>query len=182
MLAAFIVALASLPVSGASFDRIFDLQGIRFHVASTNDSSINTLRIVPAGLDIDNSAIVRKINGTVTGAEVADLNGDGSPEIYVYVTSAGSGSYGSLVAYSANRRKSLSEIYLPPLAEEEVAAMGYMGHDVFSVVDNYLVRCFPVYHEADTNSKPTGGTHQLQYQLTRGEAGWVLNLDRLVPY
>ncbi len=182
LVAIFLEALAPIPVSGASFDRMFDLQGIRFHVVSTNEGSINTLRIVPAGLEIDNSTIVRKIDGTVTGAEVADLNGDGSPEIYVYVTSAGSGSYGSLVAYSANRRKSLSEIYLPPLAEDKMAAMGYMGHDVFSVVDSYLVRCFPVYREADTNSKPTGGMHQLRYQLTRGEAGWILKLDRNVPY
>jgi hypothetical protein len=178
----FFLALAPLPVRGAALDRMFELQGIRFHVVSTDGGSINTLRIVPAGLEIDNLAIVRTIDGTVTGAEVADLNRDGSPEIYVYVTSAGSGSYGSLVAYSANRRKSLSEIYLPPLAEEDVVAMGYMGHDVFSVVDNYLVRCFPVYHEADTNSKPTGGMRQLQYQLTRGEAGWILHLDRVASY
>ena len=51
--------------------------------------------------------------GSVSGAEVADPNADGSPK--VYVTSAGSGSYGSLVAYAANHRKSLSEIVLPPL-------------------------------------------------------------------
>ena len=179
MLAAVsLVALAPVARS-ASFDRIFDLQGIRFHVASTDEGSINTLRIVPAGLEIDNSAIVRKIDGTVTGAEVADLNGDGSPEIYVYVSTASASGWptGSLLA---NRRKSLSEVYLPPLTEDKVAAMGYMGHDVFSVVDSYLVRCFPVYRETDTNSKPTGGTHHLQYQLTRGEAGWILNLDRTV--
>ena len=54
------------------------------------------------------------ISTPVAGAEVADINWDGSPEIYVYVTSASSGSYGSLVAYLANRRKSLSEIHLPP--------------------------------------------------------------------
>ena len=161
---------------------MLELQGIRFHVASTDEGSINTLHIVPAGLEIDNSAIVRMIDGTVTGAEVADLNGDGSPEVYVYVTSAGSGSYGSLVAYSVNRRKSLSEIYLPALAEDKQAAMGYMGHDVFSVDDSYLVRCFPVYREADTNVQPTGGMRQLQYRLVRSEAGWILKLDRMVQH
>jgi hypothetical protein len=169
-------------LAGASFDRMLELQGIRFRVASGNEGSINTLQIVPVGLEIDNSPIVRTIEGTVTGAEVADLNADGSPEIYVYVTSAGSGSYGTLVAYAANRRKSLSEIYLPPLIEDEVASKGYMGHDEFAVVETSLARRFPVYRDTDTNARPTGGMRQLQYKLVPGEAGWILKVDRIVEY
>jgi hypothetical protein len=164
------------------FDRTLELQGIRFRVTSANEGSINTLHIAPCGLAIDNSPIVRTIEGTVTGAEVADLNADGSPEIYVYVASAGSGSYGSLVAYSANRRKSLSEIYLPPVTRNEGAAKGYMGHDEFAVVESFLVRRFPVYREGDTNARPTGGLRQLQYKLQAGEAGWILKIDRVVEY
>ena len=167
---------------GRSFDRTLELQGIRFRVTSANEGSVNTLHIVPAGLEIDNSPIVRTINGTVTGAEVADLNVDGSPEIYVYVTSAGSGSYGSLVAYSANRRKSLSEIYLPPVTQDKVASKGYMGHDEFAVVESVLVQRFPVYRDTDINAKPTGGMRQLQYKLVPGEAGWLLQVDRVVEY
>jgi hypothetical protein len=97
----------------APFDKTLTLQGISFRVKTPNDASINMLEIIPSGLEIDNRPMSREIDGTVTGAEVADLNRDGSPELYVYVTSAGSGSYGSLVAYSSNKRKSLSEIYLP---------------------------------------------------------------------
>ncbi len=167
------------PVTSASFDRTLELQGIRFHVTSANNGSINTLYIVPAGLEIDNSPIVRRINGTVTGAEVADINADGSPEIYVYVTSVGSGSYGSLVAYSANQRQSLSEIYLPPVTQDKTLSKGYMGHDDFAVVEGVLVRRFPVYHDTDTNANPTGGTRQIQYQLVPGEAGWILKVDRV---
>lgn len=169
-------------VTGVSFDRTLELQGIRFRVKCANEGSVNTLHIVPTGLDIDNSPIVRTINGTVTDAEVADLNVDGSPEIYVYVTSAGSGSYGSLVAYSANRRKSLSEIYLPPVAENKTASKGYMGHNEFAVVESVLVQRFPVYRDTDTNVKPTGGTRQLQYKLVPEEAGWILKVDRVVEY
>lgn len=164
------------------FDRTLELQGIRFHVTSANDGSVNTLYIVPAGLSIDNSPIVRTIDGTVTGAEVADLNVDGSPEIYVYVTSAGSGSYGSLVAYSANRRKSLSAIYLPPLTDNKAASKGYMGHDEFAVVESILARRFPVYRDTDTNAKSSGGMRQIQYKLVRGEAGWMLKVDRVITF
>jgi hypothetical protein len=164
------------------FDKTFTLQGITFRVTSANDSSLNTLEIIPSGLETDNRSISRQIDGTVTAAEVADLNADGSPEIYVYVTSAGSGSYGSLVAYSANRRKSLSEIYLPPVAENEALSKGYMGHDDFAVVESTFVRRFPIYRDGDINARPTGGTRQLQYKLVPGEAGWILKLDRAVEY
>ena len=166
----------------AGFDAILELQGIQFHVSSANAGSLNTLRIVPSGLEIDNSPIVREIAGVVTGAEVADLDSNGSPEIYVYVHSAGSGTYGSLIGYSANRRKSLSEIYLPPVTENEAAARGYMGHDQFAVVENALVQRFPIYREGDVNAKPTGGTRQIQYRLVPGEAGWILRVDRVVEY
>ncbi len=164
------------------FDRTLTLQGISFRVRSANDASINTLEIIPSGLEGDNRPISRRIDGTVTGAEVADLNVDGSPELYVYVTSAGSGSYGSLVAYASNKRKSLSEIYLPPLKENAKASQGYMGHDEFAVVESTFVQRFPIYRPGDTNAKPTGGTRQLQYKLVPGEAGWILKLDRVVSY
>jgi hypothetical protein len=169
-------------MTGGAFDRTLELQGIRFGVRCANEGSVNTLHIVPAGLETDNSPIIRTINGRVTGAAVADLNGDGSPEVYVYVTSAGSGSYVSLVAYSANQRKSLSEIYLPSVTEDKVASKGYMGHDEFTVFESVLIRRFPVYRDTDTNAKPTGGTRQLQYKLFPGEVGWILKVNRVVEY
>lgn len=162
------------------FDKSMMVQGVKFRVVCANNSSVNRLEIIPTGLKIDNRPISREIDGTVTGAEVADLNGDGSPEVYVFVTSAGSGSYGSLVAYSANRRKSLSEIALPPITDHPTAAKGYMGHDEFAVVRNMLTRRFPIYKSGDTNAVATGGTRQLQYKLVAGEATWVLRIDRVV--
>jgi hypothetical protein len=87
-----------------------------------------------------------------------------------------------LVAYSANRRKSLSEIYLPPVTQHKTASQGYMGHDEFAVVESVLVQRFPVYRDADTNARPTGGMRQLQYKLIPGEAGWVLKLGSVVEY
>lgn len=160
----------------AAFDKTLELQGIRFHVTSDGRGSSPTLKIAPSGLEIDNAPIVKTLDGSVSGAEVADLDADGSPEVYVYVTSAGSGSYGSLVAYAANHRKSLSEIVLPPLTA--AAAQGYMGHDEFAVLEGVLGRRFPIYRDSDSNAQPTGGMRQLQYRLVPGEASWQLRLDR----
>lgn len=174
-----------LPAAAPSpvpFDQTLKLQGISFRVTSANSGSINELKIMPSGLTIDNTPIARPIEGQITRAEVADLNADGSPEVYVYIRSAGSGSYGTLVAFSANKRKSLSEIYLPPVSDNAKAARGYMGHDDFAVVEGSLVRRFPVYKEGDSNAAPSGGVRQMQYKLKAGEANWQLKLDRVVEY
>lgn len=153
-----------------------ELQGIHFDVSCPNVGSINTLRIQPKGLRQGNALITKQIEGAATGAEAADLNADGSPEVYVYVTSAGSGSYGALVAYASNHKKSLTEIHLPPLTDNAEASQGYMGHDEFAVVEDRLARRFPLYRSGDTNDAPTGGHRQINYALVAGEAGWVLKI------
>jgi hypothetical protein len=168
------------PAESTGFSRTLALQGITFRVSCPNRGSINELRIEPEGLLTDNSPMVQDVEGTVTGVEIADLDADGSPEVYVYVQSAGSGSYGSLVAYSANNLKSLSGIYLPDITDDTTASKGYSGHDVFAIVENRLVRRFPIYVDGDSNATPTGGTREVSYRLEAGEAGWLLRLDRIV--
>lgn len=176
------LSVASGAVYTADFDQTLELQGVTFKVHATDKSSINTLTIKPKGLKLDNRVISKEINGKVTEAEVADLNADGSPEILVYTVSAGSGSYGSLIGYASNRKKSLSQIYLPDLTQDKETSIGYMGHDEFSVVETRLARRFPVYRPGDSNNNPTGGLRQLYYELTLGEPGWVLKLDEVVNF
>ena len=45
------------------------------------------------------------------GAEIADINADGSPEIYVYVRESDPKKLMTLVAYSANKKKSYEHDY-----------------------------------------------------------------------
>lgn len=159
-----------------------DTAGISFTVSSSGQGSLHTLQISPHGLTLHAEPVTVEIDGSVAGAEVADLDGNGWPEVYVYVSSAGSGSYGSLVAYAVNRGKSMSAIYLPPVADDPETGAGYMGHDRFEVVGKRLVHRFPVYQPGDANAGPTGGTRRLQYRLVPGEASWQLVLDSVVDY
>ena len=66
--------------------------------------------------------------------------------------------------------------------EDKANSKGYMGHDQFAVGEGALLRRFPLYHQTDSNSKPSGKTRQLQYKLKAGEAGWILRLDRTIDY
>lgn len=163
--------------TAGGFDQTLVHQGISFRVSSPNTSSINPVRIEIAGLELGPATLEREADGTVTGAETADLDADGSPELYIYTSSAGSGSYGNLIAFSVHNRRSASDIYLPPLGE---AQAGYMGHDEFAVVGQLLVRRFPLYRDDDSNSGPTGGSRQIHYRLAPGETGWLLLPDKVV--
>ena len=155
---------------------------ISFTLQATAGSSLNTLTLVAAGLEIARPSQSVEIDGSAYRAELADLDGNGWPEVYIYASSAGSGSYGSLLAYAVNQGKSISDIYLPPLDEHPTAGKGYQGHDEFRVVENRLVRRFPLYRAGDTNAAPGGGSRQLQYRLVAGEAGWRLEVDRVVDF
>lgn len=164
------------------FSQTLSLQGLTFAITSPNSGSINPVTLDVTGLKGQTFHHTQEVDGTLTGVEVADLNVDGFPEVYIYVTSAGSGSYGSLVAFASNRNRSLTEIHLTPIEEIPEAQAGYMGHDEFRVVESTLVRRFPVYAPGDSNAKATGGYKQINYKLKAGEAAWQLKPARVDAY
>ena len=169
-LVAFTLGLASVfgisdAQAGPAFSKRLEMQGFAFDVTATNEGSINKLRITPHGLSQQTAPITSEIEGTVSGAEIDDLDANGFPEIYIYVTSAGSGSYGSLVGYAVNRGKSVTPIYLPPVSDSPALSQGYRGHDEFAVVEGTLIQRFPIYRDLDTNARPSGKIRQLQYKL-----------------
>ncbi|MFZ9311003.1 MAG: PliI family lysozyme inhibitor of I-type lysozyme [Arenimonas sp.] len=175
-------AAAAPEAAKPGFKKEFELNGIRFVVEATNEGSMNNLTITPSGLSEANDVISREIDGSVTNAEIGDINADGSPEIYVWVNSAGSGSYATPIGYASNNNKSMSEIYFPPISEDAVNSKGYMGHDEFAVVEGVVAQRFPIYKDGDTNAQPSGKMRQLQYKLTPGEAGWVMKVDRVEEF
>lgn len=99
-----LAAFVSTTVQAEPFFAQMVLQGVTFQVESPNDSSINQVT-VRANMSGDSLGQMQaEADGTITNVEIEDLNADGYPEIYVYATSAGSGSHGSLIAYASNRR------------------------------------------------------------------------------
>ncbi len=165
-----------------NFHKILSLQDISFDVSTTGQGSIQKLSIQPAGLSIINRELNHEIDGRVVDAEIEDLNADGYPELLIYIQSAGSGSYGDVIAYSVNNGKSVSHVYFPPLSENPEAMKGYMGHDEFMLIENSLARRFPIYKKGDTNAQPTGGMRQIQYKLLDGEASRRFEIVKITDY
>ncbi len=170
-------------IDKTKFKRVLNLQDVGFNVSSIEKDGKNTLTIFTFGLKEREYNETFNIDGEeVINAEVEDLNSDGSPELFVFTQSVGSGSYGNVYAFSVNNKKSMSEVYFQPTAENSEINKGYMGHDEFSLVENTLGQRFPIYKEGDTNAEPTGGTRQVSYRLVEGEAMRKLKVDKMTEY
>ena len=162
-------SLRSAPAAPVSFRKELTEGDHRFVVQTTGEGSRRqlTLRAEKNGRELTTNT--QRIDGQVADAVVTNLNDNDFPELLVFVTDAGSGSYGQLLGFeflNQGRRP----VALPELSGP--AAQGYQGHDEFKVMGRELCRSFPVYRSADPNCCPTGGTRTVHYRLP--EAGLTL--------
>jgi len=139
--------------------------------------SLSTIEISTKDFE-HNYPEIYKDRDSISDVFVADLDGNGFDEIYIITTSAGSGSYGTVLGFASNKDKSLSMIDFPEIQKGDENFEGYMGHDTFKIEDQKLVRIFPIYNEGDTNQDPTGGTRKLVYGLYLGEAMWQFKVEK----
>lgn len=144
---------------------ILSMNNIVFEISTNGD----ILTIQPQGLSVDNQKVTKDIKGySVESAEIGDLNGDNYPDLFVYLESDTDEDYGKVIGYSVNNGKSMSEIYMPELSDNQEASKGYMGHDRFAIVDSSLVRTFPICEGIE--KKDSGKNRKIIYRLEEGEA------------
>ena len=178
---AFFAVLVSVAACLANpFDQTLEDGNISIHITSPNTSEKNTFTLEPKGLEKVNDPITVAVESAVTRVFLADMDGDNSPELFIVLTNPGSGSYGEVLAYSTNGKKSLTPIMIEAPSPKDLD--GYMGHDAYEVMENTFVRRFPVYKMGDTNASPSGGFRQFQYKLKPGEAAWQMKIDRVESY
>jgi hypothetical protein len=165
-----------------SFEKTLSLQGITFMVQTRGEGSIRQLTVNTQGLEGSDGPFELEIDGSVANTEVEDLNSDGYPELLIYTSSAGSGSYGNVIAFSVLSGRSMVPVVFPDITDSPEASKGYMGHDEFTLVERTLARKFPIYKEGDSNSNPTGGTRQIAYKMEAGENAPVFRIDNITDF
>ena len=153
------------------------LNQIEFDITSPNLRNKNVVTLVQRGIKKASSSETINIDGQVVGSEIADLNQDGYPEIYIYISSANSHAYGSIKAYASNQNQSLTPIYIPEVKEDSRLSAGYTGHDEFAVVENKLMRRFPISKKNNVQQ-----FRQIQYVLMPGESGWILKSNETIEF
>ena len=97
-------------------------------------------------------------------AWLADITGDGRPELVIASSSVDNEARGALDVYQIEKN-SLRRAALPKLEEPS----GYRGGDRFFLDDHLIVRTFPVYLAGDAANKPSGGSQTLKYDFGGGK-------------
>ena len=167
--------LAALPcAASAGYNETLTMQGISFEVPAAESGDTSKLTIKPSGLKAVNDPVTHDIAGRVLRAEVADIDSNGDPEIYVFTASNSDPKRGGIIAYAVNKKKSMSPIFVPDFTEDPKLAAGYAGGDESAVVETSFVTRFKI----GSGEK----WRQLQYKLKPGEAGWKLVLDKVVDF
>lgn len=150
------------PAATVSFRRELSQDDHRFVLQTTGDGNQRQLQLRVEKNGRELTTTTQTVEGVVSDAVAANLNDNKFPELLIFVTDAGSGSYGQLIGYEFlnQGRRNLT---LPELAGP--AAKGYQGHDEFRVQNGRVLRSFPIYLDADPNCCPTGGQRTIQYEL-----------------
>jgi hypothetical protein len=160
------------------FHKVFSFKNFSFTVKAKGKGSLQQLSIQPSGLSVDQRPIIVDTE-PVMGAEIGDFNRDGFPELLIFTQSAGSGSYGKVLAYSVNNGKSISQVSFLATNENPRINKGYRGHDQFTVVNNQLVQTFPIFEKNDTNSIRKAKNRVVTYKLKDGEASRIFEVDKV---
>ncbi len=141
------------------FDQKKNKNGIHFHAVQTG----HTLTITPSGLANDNHPMEREIKGKVIRLDATDLNNDGSPEVIV-VSKTDERQY--IYAYATNKKKSLSELYMPPIEQFPGHKETYGGGDRYIISIDAVTVSYP-------NKKMGGAANQfksVKFGIKAGEA------------
>lgn len=160
--------------------------GMKFvlHINHSMGASICDVKVETQNFTNSNAIYELGTIDPVTNVFMADLDKNSFEEIYIVTTSAGSGSYSTIYGFSSNKDKSVTPIYVSEMAtklfEKGNLFEGYRGHNTFKVENEALINSFPTYKSSDSNSSPTGGERHVSYKLVPGEAGWILNPDKVI--
>ncbi len=129
----------------------------------------NQLEVRPVGFDNQAREMNFMLRGRVAKAEIDDLNGDGYPDLVLYVYMDSSANFGTVYAFVSKENKSMTGCVLPDPMMDGKINEGYKGHDQFSLMEGYLLDKFPIYKAGDDKDKPSGGTRVILYKLVPEE-------------
>lgn len=168
--------VAELPAATAvpQFSKSLRFNVYTFTVAAADSGRVREAHIKAYRGELLLTNFRVRIDGTVTGAEVADLDNNRFPELYIYSTSDGSGSFGRVYGWQFLPERK-ADIKLANW--QNPVAKGYMGHDSLWVERSILCRKFPVYEPGDANAEPSGGYQMMRYRLRPAGEAYLLAIE-----
>jgi hypothetical protein len=153
------------------FEKTVSEGKISFTVSSPNVPERNTMVIFSKGLENRNDTFQIEVSGQVHAAQLADLNTDGFPEVYVFTQQKENELKGNVYVFTSYRNRSYGQAYLRelPAANNLMPAQGGMDH--FALEDGQLVRKVGPAAEGEA---ATAQATSIVYELKSGEASYQL--------
>jgi hypothetical protein len=168
--ALFAAASGNAQVIFPKIDTSVKVGRVGYHVQCKNRKvDENILDIRPVGFDNEAKPLEFMIRGRVAKAEIDDLNGDGYPDLVLYIYSDSSAVFGTVYVFVSKANKSMIGCFLPDPIMDGKINEGYKGHEKFSLMEGYLLEKFPIYKAGDDKDNPSGGPRVILYQLVPEE-------------
>jgi hypothetical protein len=168
--ALFAAASGNAQVIFPKIDTTVKVGKVGYHVQCRNKKfDENILDIKPVGFNNEAKPLEFMIRGRVAKSEIDDLNGDGYPDLVLYIYTDSSAVFGTVYAFVSKANKSIVGCFLPDPVMDGKINEGYKGHETFSLMEGYLLEKFPIYKAGDDKESPSGGTRVILYQLVPEE-------------
>lgn len=94
---------------------------------------------------VADSITEKDVKGQLEDIMVADLDGNGQPEIYLSMLSEGTGHYGKIYAFDLGKPM----VRISAYSIDTMQQVAYRGQDTFYIKGKNLVRTFPAFRESD---------------------------------
>lgn len=150
---------------------INDVCGTSCFITTIINDSKETLNVTVVDKNGKKIETSQPIDGDVVKAEAGDLDMDGYPEVFIYMHPKSNTQEMTLIGFSSNKGKSLSQIYFPAKNEYPKYYQNFVEDNEFAIVESSLVERFPLFDKKGKELKPNGKYKQLQYKLVNGESG-----------
>lgn len=160
------MARQSAPPAQGPFEETLTEGPVTFIVESPN-ARPNYFTLNTEGMSVRNEETRVDVNGTVVRAQLADLNQDSYPEVFIF-TRSDDGTE-DVYAFASYRNRSYGQIYRAE-AEKYAALRGSGGGDTYELTETALLRRFT----ATQNGQRTGDTQTVEYALKKGETSYRL--------
>lgn len=144
---------------------------ISFTVSSPN-VDINTLVIFSKGLEVRNDTFQIEIEGIVNKAEIADINQDGYPEVYVFTQQKEAEEKGNVYVFTSYRNRSYGQAFLREQPRANNLNAEAITTDKYDLENDQLVRKIGNSSEGDQVNNNQRQT--IIYTLKAGEASYQL--------
>jgi len=165
---------SSAPIPGR-YDKTLRFNVYRFNISSVDRGAISELTVKAYRGSLLLTNFRTRIDGAVVGAEVADLDNNRFPELYVYGAGHGGDSFGHVYAWQflPERKSSIIPVNWRLLTDDS-----YGGHDSLWIERGTLCRKYPLHQPDEDDVNSTGRTRLVRYRLKSIGRGFALVADQ----